>query len=67
MAGVMVACPHYLHVELLSGSAESLENVESRVAAVHVLRVEVALHKLAGRFFNPGLDLVPRKIYISQM
>lgn len=36
----------YLQVELLSGCAKSLEYIECRVAAIHIFRVEVALHKL---------------------
>lgn len=51
----------YLDVELLRSCAESLENVECRVAPIHILRVEVALHKLTGLFFNPGLDFVSVK------
>lgn len=48
----------YLQVKLLSGRAKSLENIQSRVAAVDILRVEVALHKLTRLLFNPGLDFV---------
>lgn len=48
----------HLDVELLSGCAKSLEYIQCGVAAVHVFRVEVALHKLTGLFFDPGFNLV---------
>lgn len=48
----------YLQVELLGGCAKSLENIQCRVAAIHIFRVEVALHKLTCLFFDPGLYFV---------
>lgn len=54
----MGECMFYLQVELLSGCAKSLEYIQCRVAAIHILRVEVALHKLTCLFFDPGLYFV---------
>lgn len=48
----------YLQVELLSGCAKSLEYIQRRVAAVHIFRVEVALHKLTRLLFDPGFYFV---------
>lgn len=48
----------YLEVELLSGCAKSLEYIQGRVAAIHVFRVEVTLHKFTCLFFDPGFDFV---------
>lgn len=51
-------CVFYLQVKLLSGCTKSLEYIQCRVAAIHIFRVEVAFHKLACLFFNPGLNFV---------
>lgn len=48
----------HLDVELLGGCAKSLEYIQCGVAAVHVFRVEVALHELTGLLFDPGFNLV---------
>lgn len=48
----------HLDVELLGGCAKSLEYIQCGVTAVHVFRVEVALHELTGLFFDPGFNLV---------
>lgn len=48
----------YLEVELLGGCAKSLEDIQCRVAAIHIFRVEVALHKLSRLVFDPGLYFV---------
>lgn len=53
----------YLQVELLSGCAKSLEYIQCRVAAIHVFRVEVALHKLTCLFFDPGFYFVSTNQY----
>lgn len=51
----------HLDIKLLGGCAKSLEYIQCRVAAVHIFRVEVALHKLTGLFFNPGFNFVSAK------
>jgi len=51
----------YLEVELLSSCAKSLEYIQCRVAAIHILRVEVTLHKFTCLFFDPGFYLVSTK------
>ncbi len=51
----------YLQVELLSGCTKSLQYIQRRVAAIHIFRVEVALNKLTGLFFDPGLYFVSAK------
>lgn len=57
----MRECFLYLQVELLRGCAKSLEYIQCRVAAIHIFRVEIALHELTCLFFDPGLDFISTK------
>lgn len=48
-------------MELFGGCAKSLEYIQCRVAAINIFRVEVALYKLTGLFFDPSLYFVSAK------
>lgn len=55
------AAARYLEVELFSRSTKSLEDIQRRVASIHVLGTEITLHKFMRLLFNPTFNFFPAR------